>query len=152
MRISKLGLKFLAFAAVPAILFLMLVGFFHSVKNQRGCEWANIDNIEIHAHVNVPAVDSSDCLFDENENMKMAFFQLDTSHLDPDDYVRKNLLKKVESPTPFSPLPFLNITERELQTGRRYVRTDSVNGLPSSHVFFHADEARLWVTIAYPKR
>jgi len=36
-------------------------GFTHLVYSQRSCEWANIDNIELHTHIDIPKIKGCDC-------------------------------------------------------------------------------------------
>ena len=46
-----------------------------SIANQRTCEWANIDNIEINAKINIPSIIDSDCVYLESINTKKAYFE-----------------------------------------------------------------------------
>ena len=39
-----------------------------SIANQRTCEWANIDNIELNARIDVPLIIDSDCEYLNGKN------------------------------------------------------------------------------------
>ena len=55
-----------------------------SIANQRTCEWANIDNIEINAKINIPSIIDSDCEYLEAINTKKAYFEFNLADFDAD--------------------------------------------------------------------
>lgn len=71
--------------------------FTHSVYSQRTCEWANIDNIELHTQVDIPKIITCDCEYRKVENTKMARFDIDKVNVDMDHYIKVNKFKKLNS-------------------------------------------------------
>jgi hypothetical protein len=61
-----------------------------SIANQRTCEWANIDNIEINAKINIPSIIDSDCVYLESINTKKAYFEFNLADFDGDHYIEVN--------------------------------------------------------------
>lgn len=82
---------------VGGLIILGVYGFVRLISNQRNCEWANIDNIEIHAHIDIPKIKNYDCEYLEKENIKISCFDILTEKVDMDRYIQRNLLKKLES-------------------------------------------------------
>ena len=68
-----------------------------SIANQRTCEWANIDNIELNAKVDIPSILDSDCEYLDTINTKKAYFRFDPTHFDSDYYIEVNQLKSLDS-------------------------------------------------------
>ena len=88
--------------AVLAACMIVILGFrglVSSIRNQRTCEWANIDNIEIHAHIDVPKVTKWDCNYEKDRNTKKAFFIIDRQNFDFNKYVKTYKFRKVLSAT-----------------------------------------------------
>ena len=55
-----------------------------SIANQRTCEWANIDNIEINAKINIPSIIDSDSVYLESINTKKEYFEFNLADFDRD--------------------------------------------------------------------
>ena len=68
-----------------------------SIANQRTCEWANIDNIELNAKIDVPSIIDSDCVYLKAINTKKAYFEFNLNDFDADHYIEVNKLKRLES-------------------------------------------------------
>lgn len=77
------------------LVMLGLYGFTRLIYNQRNCTWANIDNIELHAHINIPAITNYDCDYLPVENIKISCFDIDLSKVDINKYIQTNLLTKL---------------------------------------------------------
>ncbi|MFA5849549.1 MAG: hypothetical protein WC833_06680 [Bacteroidales bacterium] len=89
----------LASAIVLCGLFVLgFRGFTHLIYSQRGCEWANIDNIELHTHIDIPKIKGCDCEYKKELNTKIARFDIDRSKVDMERYIRINNFKKLLSP------------------------------------------------------
>lgn len=82
-------------------LFLTLVGFgFYGfskvIYNSCSCENFNIDNIELRTGINIPAIKSVACNYDEITKTKKSSFIIDTEKVNIEDYIQKNKLDKSE--------------------------------------------------------
>lgn len=126
-------------------------GFAYIIYNQRTCEWANIDNIELHAQVDIPGVVSCDCKYQKEQNTKMAYFDIDKNNFDMNQYIQKNNLRKLKSATEFSFDKLLNIEsniEKLLNTTDLYYLIGTDAG-ENWKVLLDKNSGRLWVTIKY---
>src|SRR6478735_12009296 len=88
--------------------FMGFRGFVNSIRNQRTCEWANIDNIELHAHIDIPKVTAWDCDYQKESNTKRAFFTVDKNSFDVNQYIERYTLKKLSSNSELEYSRFLN--------------------------------------------
>ena len=80
---------------IGGFVILGLFGFTRLIYNQRNCTWANIDNIEMHAHIDIPKITTSNCEYIKEENVKIACFEIDTTTVDIDKYIQNNFFKKL---------------------------------------------------------
>ena len=77
-----------------------VVGYFglrvlaRAIYAQRTCGMFNIDNIEMHARVDIPDIEDFDCEYIEDLNTKLARFDIDKAEMDMDRYIRRNNFKK----------------------------------------------------------
>ena len=70
----------IAIAITVAFICLGIIGvrtFVHAVYTERGCDWSNIDNIEMHARIDIPSIEGCDCDYTVENNVKRAVFTLD---------------------------------------------------------------------------
>ena len=117
-----------------------------SIANQRTCEWANIDNIEVNARIYVPSIIDSDCEYLEAINTKKAYFEFDLADFDADRYIEVNKLKKLNSKYP--EIDFINFNSDSLKFDMLYYK--SRNGKNSnSYALFDKNKGQLWVSIQY---
>tara|TARA_B110000967_G_C18777924_1_gene506589 strand:+ start:77 stop:529 length:453 start_codon:yes stop_codon:yes gene_type:complete len=117
-----------------------------SIANQRTCEWANIDNIELNARIDVPSIIDSDCEYLEAINTKKAYFEFDLADFDADRYIEVNKLKKLNSKYP--EIDFINFNSDSLKFDMLYYK--SRNGKNSnSYALFDKNKGQLWVSIQY---
>lgn len=122
-----------------------------SIYDQRSCEWSTIDNIEMHAEVDIPEVISSECLYIPERNMKMARFVIDRKNVKPDEYILKNNLQKSVPPDSLVIDDLLKKPgdEKELrESSGLYIREGSYKG-ETWIILFDKKTGKLWVTIKY---
>ena len=150
MGIKKKGdLIFLASIITICVLAVLgFRGFVNSIRNQRTCEWANIDNIELHAHIDVPRVTKWDCDYEKVSNTKRASFTVDKKNVNIDEYIKNYHFKKLHSPTDFEDGRFLNLNKESLGGADLYYKKNPADG-ERFDVLFDKATARLWVTIEY---
>ena len=77
-----------------ALLFFGFKTFVTSIKDNRGCEFANIDNIEINVGIDIPKIENSECYYDSIQKVKSVYFKF--QKLDVQDYIAKNKFEKLE--------------------------------------------------------
>lgn len=122
--------------------------FVNSIRSERTCEWANIDNVELHAHIDVPKVTESDCDYEQEKNTKRAFFVIDRNNFNAERYIQLNELKKLHSTSELESGRFINLETSSLISSDLYHKQSSSNG-ESYDVLFDKTAATLWVTIKY---
>ena len=143
--------KYVLFGA-SGLLVLVLVAilglrtFVISIANQRTCEWANIDNIEINAKINIPSIIDSDCVYLESINTKKAYFEFNLADFDGDHYIEVNKFKNLESK--HTEFDFINFNIDSLTIDVLYYK--SKKGKKSnSYALFDKNKGVLWVSIQY---
>jgi lipopolysaccharide export LptBFGC system permease protein LptF len=143
--------KYVLFGAsgllVLGLVFLLgLRTFVISIANQRTCEWANIDNIEINAKINIPSIIDSDCVYLESINTKKAYFEFNLADFDVDHYIEVNKFKNLESK--HTEFDFINFNIDSLTIDMLYYK--SKKGKKSnSYALFDKNKGILWVSIQY---
>src|SRR5688572_2586464 len=128
--------------------FMGFRGFVNSIRNQRTCEWANIDNIELHAHIDIPKVTAWECDYDKESNTKRAFFAVDKNDFDGNRYIERSSLKKLSSTSEFEFSKFLNLQHESLNGSELYYKR-SAAGEERYDVLLDKTNGRIWVTIMY---
>jgi hypothetical protein len=117
-----------------------------SIANQRSCEWANIDNIEINAKINIPSIIDSHCVYQESTNTKKAYFEFNLADFDADYYTEVNKLKKLDSKYP--EIDFINFNTDSLKFDMLYYKSRN-RKKSNSYVLFDKNNGVLWVSIQY---
>lgn len=143
--------KFISFG----ILGLTLIGFVFilglrslvvSIANQRTCEWANIDNIELNAKIDIPSIIDSDCEYLESINTKKAYFKFDLTHFDVDHYIKVNKLKKLGSK--YIEKNLINFNTDSVTYDAFYYKSKT-GRKSNSYVLFDKSKGQLWTSIEY---
>ena len=117
-----------------------------SIANQRTFEWANIDNIELNAKIDIPSILDSECDYLKAINTKKAYFQFDLADFDMDRYIEVNKLKKLNSQYP--EIDFINFNSDSLSVGAIYYKLRTGDN-SNSYVLFDQNKGQLWVSIQY---
>lgn len=131
--------------------YLGLQQFSKSIYSQRTCEWANIDNIELHTGVNIPKIKKFDCEYQKKQNTKKACFDVDKRNVDIDSYIKENNFKKLNSTTVVS---FADFLKREtniydlMSSSDLFYSKGSYKG-EAWQTLLDSATGRLWVTIKY---
>lgn len=75
-----------------------LVGCTRLIGNSNSCELFNIDNIELRAHIDIPALDAGrcSCIMDKTDDSKTNYFKIRIGVVDMDRYVARNSFIPVE--------------------------------------------------------
>ena len=73
------------------------VGCVKLIGNSNSCERFNIDNIELRAHIDIPAIESENCscILDKEDDSKTNYFKIRTDAVDMDRYIERNYFVSV---------------------------------------------------------
>ena len=74
------------------------VGCVKLMGNSNSCKWANIDNIELRAHFDIPKIEPGSCICikdKEDGDSKTNYFKIHTDVVDMERYVHRNKFKPV---------------------------------------------------------
>lgn len=125
--------------------------FTRSIYNQRTCDWANIDNIELHTQIDIPDILTYDCCYIGERNTKMARFDLDLNNFDMINYIHRNKFTRLTKPTDFFFDMFLNININadELLSNRNLYYTYGSSPQENWQALLDNVAGKLWVTIEY---
>ena len=135
------SLLILGFVFILGLRFLVI-----TIAEQRTCEWANIDNIELNAKIDIPSITNSDCAYLETITTKRAYFEFDLANFDANQYIEVNKLKKSDSKYP--EVDFINFDSDSLTVDALYYKSKNGN-TSNSYVLFDKNKAQLWVSIQY---
>ena len=138
---------------VIAFLSLALFGFktfIASIYNQRDCEFANIDNIEVNTGIDIPSIESTTCNYDEIKNQKSVYFKFD-KEVNIQDYYTSNHFKNLEYSdlVKFKNLDFVG-NKRPFNDGlNNYYYKNEMRRSNSFYAILNADTKELWIVISF---
>ena len=124
--------------------------FVTSIYNQRDCEFANIDNIEVNIGIDIPSIESTTCNYDEIKNQKSVYFKLD-KEVNIQDYYTSNHFKNVQSSdlVKFNELDFVG-NKRPFNDGlNNYYYKSEMRRSNSYHAILNVDTKELWIVISF---
>ncbi|MBC7885520.1 MAG: hypothetical protein H7X99_08595 [Saprospiraceae bacterium] len=130
--------------------FLGFLKFTRSIHQQRSCEWANIDNIELHTGIDIPKILTSDCEYNKKLNTKTASFSIDTGNVDISKYILRNKFNKIQAMTGFGLEELLkneHIAGLKSTSGLYYAKGSSLGETWQS--ILENPTGKLWVTIKF---
>lgn len=153
MEKSRIALLVIAIvAAIGCLGFMGVRAFCEKVYASRDCEWANIDNIEMHARIDIPATTDCDCEYDKNEAAKKVVFTLDKDAFDMTEYVRKHRFAKMEPDKPlhqsFGFAKDLAVNDKS----KLYYRSNEESLKPDRDVYrmvLDPETGKMWVYLQY---
>ncbi len=149
LKISAITLTI--FIAIGGLVILGLFGFTRLIYNQRNCSWANIDNIEMHTHTDIPDITTSNCEYIKEENVKIACFEINTTTVNIDKYIHNNLLKKLPLTTDVKfdeRLKEKSKLDELRESGTFFYKVDSHNG-ELYQILLNSKSGQLCVYIKY---
>lgn len=133
-------------AALAGILVLAVSTLSQQIYNARTCNWANIDNIEMHARIDIPSIEDCDCEYDELFNSKRASFTL-SKKVDILQYVNANRLTPIQGELPQNILAF---ADKQFNPGQTlFVREGARGDEERYEVLFDPSTRKLWVYLKY---
>ncbi len=143
---------FLILVVIVAIVCVGFAGvytFTRAMYNEKGCEWANIDNIELRTASDIPTTINSDCSFDPTTNTKLAVFQLNMEELDVASFIKNNNYKKYDGADDMIITDMVKVSG-ELSSDEIYFRADDTED-DSYRMLLDIETGQLWVSIRYKK-
>lgn len=90
----KLIFFLVIFVALAAIGWFVMMFLTKHIYTRTDCERFNIDNIELRANIDIPAIEGSDLECESDGTTKNSFFKLDKNALILDDYIQENKFVK----------------------------------------------------------
>ena len=139
--------------AVITFLSLALFGFktfITSIYNQRDCEFANIDNIEVNIGIDIPSIESTTCNYDEIKNQKSVYFKF-VKEVNIQDYYTSYHFKNVQSTDldKFKDLNFVG-NKRPFNDGfNNYYFKSEMRRSNFYHAILNVDTKELWIVISF---
>jgi hypothetical protein len=147
-RIKRLVL--LLSIGIFGLLLFGIISFIKAIRNERGCDFANIDNVEIYAKIDIPKIVTSDCNYNVSLNRKTVYFKL--KELTATTYIKKNKLKQSNQlkESDFEKMKFFlgDITTIKANKDAIYDKTIK-SEKSSSFVVYNSKTNELWVLIDY---
>lgn len=147
-KIKKILILFIVIIVFVLSIVFGFRSFTKNIYNQRTCDWANIDNLELHAKLDIPKISNSDCAYNEAANIKKAYFLVDKTKLDIERYIGVNNLIRVADSKEIPMDRFLNFDKNMNQNKYLYYR-ENVKDEACSFVLFNSNKGELYVTVAY---
>jgi len=122
-----------------------------TIYNQRTCEWANIDNIEMHAQVDIPEIVAYYCRYEEETNTKKARFDIDKVNVDMDRYIEFNNFNKLKTSIDISFEELLQIESNptDLVNSSDLYYTKGFYDGETWQTLLDSSTGKLWVTVKY---
>ena len=124
--------------------------FVTSIYNQRDCEFANIDNIEVNVGIDIPSIENTSCNYDEFKNQKSVYFKFD-KEVNIQDYYTSNHFKNLEYSdlVKFKNLDFVG-NKRPFNDGlNNYYYKSEMRRSNSYHAILNFDTKELWIVISF---
>lgn len=155
--LKKIFIALIVGAATVLCLYGGLWALVFHMAGQRSCDDFNIDNIELHAGVDIPNIEDSDCNYDGVRTMKQAWFLIDKNSVDMDYYIGRNKFLLFTDTSNVGYTDFLNldtvITASNFSKGDLYYTKGSAkrkSGIVESwKTLFDKRSGKLWATIYY---
>lgn len=124
--------------------------FITSIYNQRDCEFANIDNIEVNVGIDIPSIESTICNYDEIKNQKSVYFKLDKK-VNIQDYCKSNTFKILQ-PSDFNKFKNLDFVGNNNpfndKTKNYYFKSENRRS-NSYNAILNVDTNELWIVISF---
>lgn len=136
-------------------LFFMMGCFLLSKKIYRegGCEWANIDHIELHMGIDIPALkDTAVCIYDPRSKTKSVYFVLDKRTVPMQHYISHNHFKKLNAAVYFNFQRFNQFNKDTLEkvttSGNLFFIEGSEKNTNQYKALLDSTTGQLWVALS----
>jgi hypothetical protein len=149
MEKSRIALLVVAIVAALGCLGYMGVNAFcDKVYKSRDCEFANIDNIEMHARIDIPSTTDCACEYNNATSTKKVVFNLEKESL-PEDYIIKNKFVKTDiSAIAMADFGFER-NSSHLPTAKSLYYREGKTASDDYKIIFDKDAGKIWVNLKY---
>ncbi len=124
--------------------------FISSIYNQRDCEFANIDNIEVNLGIDIPSIENTSCNYDELKNQKSVYFKFDKK-VNIQDYCKSNSFKILQ-PSDLDKFKDLDFVGNNLpfkdEYNNSYFKSENRSS-NSYNAILNVDTKELWIVISF---
>ncbi len=132
-------------AAIVCLGFIGLRSFVKNIYKSENCEWANIDNIEMRAMVDIPKIEGSECEYDSISKTKKVIFIL-YKELNTKEYIKKNNLQKL---TESEKLSSFHLNSEELANSKTFYFREKTTQWESYKILLDSKSRKLWIDLKY---
>ena len=124
--------------------------FVTSIYNQRDCEFANIDNIEVNVGIDIPSIENTSCNYDEFKNQKSVYFKL-VNEINIQEYCKSNKFKKIQSSDleKYKNSDFVGNNRPFNDELENYYYKSEIRRSNSYHAILNVDTKELWIVISF---
>jgi hypothetical protein len=148
MNKSRIALLVVAIAAAVVCLgFMGIRAFTQRIYDGRSCQWANIDNIEMHVKIDVPETAHCDCRYDQLTRTKSAVFTLVKNEI-PDGYAQANRLEKISKTDRF-PIDFKWLRKHPLDASHNLYFREAETKWDDYKLLYDESAGKLYVSLRY---
>ena len=133
-----------------SIVFFSFKTFISTINNQRDCEFANIDNIEMNVGINIPSIESSNCNYDDVKKEKSVYFKFDKD-VNIHEYCNSNKFSKLQTAN-FEDYLDLNYVGNSypLKEGKdNFYFKKETRYSNNYHAILNVDTKELWIVISF---
>jgi hypothetical protein len=101
------------------------------IAKSNSCEIYNIDNVELRARIDIPAIEagSCSCVKDKIANTKTNYFKIHTNEVNMDRYVERNSLISLDE------------TDLDLSVFGKLVKVPEITDDNKQHFYYNAGES-----------
>ena len=149
MKTTKIvSFSLITICVISLLLLICFKVFMNNIYNQKTCVWANIDNIEMHATIDIPTVIDSECYYDKKNNIKKAYFKFNAAKVKTKDYLNKYKLQRVNISSVLNNISFLNFENNNISTSSLFLKKTKKRG-ETTTVLIDTLSHKIWVNICY---
>lgn len=136
-------------ASLICLIFLGIKVYAAKIYDSRSCQWANIDNIEMRAKIDIPETTDCLCEYNENSGTKQAIFTLKKEAIG-DNYTQINKLSKLNPGTIIAATDFLSDKNPVslIHNENLYFREGKSTN-ESYKLLYDASLGKIWVNVKY---
>jgi len=153
MEKSRIALLVIAIiAALGCLGFMGVRAFCDNVYKSRDCDFANIDNIEMHSGIDIPEITDCDCRYDDREMAKKVTFTLNTNTVDMQAYAADNHFQKFEIDQPLHQSLAFAADLPKTDRNRLYYRSNEEFIKPGKDLYrmvLNPETGKLWIYLQY---
>jgi hypothetical protein len=124
--------------------------FISSIYNQRDCDFANIDNIEVNVGIDIPSIENTSCNYDELKNQKSVYFKFDKK-VNIEEYCKSYSFNKLHSAklNSYKNLDFVGSNLPFKDESKNYYFKNENRRSNSYNAILDIETKELWIVISF---